>query len=69
MSDGTSPVVLRYVGAVGGVPYYFVCGLPARNLTEDDVERSGKTIDELLAYRDVYEIANDSLQEEITDGR
>jgi hypothetical protein len=46
----TSPVVLRYVGEGGA----FVFGVPAADLRQADIDASGLTVDELLAYAGVY---------------
>ena len=45
MADKKTSVVLRYIG---GTTY--VNGVPARDLTQADIENSGQTVEQLLAY-------------------
>ena len=43
----TSPVVLAYVGGEHGA---FIFGVPARDLTQADIEACGLSADELLRF-------------------
>lgn len=53
----TSPVVLIYVGGEHGA---FIFGVPARDLTQADVEACGLSVDELLQFTPVvYALVNE----------
>ena len=46
-------IILHYIGAEQGA---FINGVPARDLTQADIDATGKTVDAILQYPDVYEL-------------